>query len=157
MVLPVRALLGQDEGQLCPGVALHGGVGHVLADEAGDLPQVTVGLLHHHHVIACPWAEPQEEGEEGKLQPSLAPGSWSREGCQGTAEHCWLGLGHGHDAEASAGMGLRRGRTARRGASSQQTRSNGSPSLPYIPLLLPPGKEKAASATRLLFPYHIYA
>lgn len=65
MPLPVRALLRQDEGQLCPGIALHGGVGHVLTDEAGDLPQVTVGLLHHHHVISRPWAEPQEKGEEG--------------------------------------------------------------------------------------------
>lgn len=81
MTLPVSALLGQDEGQLCPSIALHGGVGHVVTDEAGDLPQVTVGLLHHHHVISCAWAEPQEKGEEGKSQPSLALGCWSREGC----------------------------------------------------------------------------
>lgn len=74
MPLPVCALLGQDEGQFCPGIALHGGIGHVLTDEAGDLPQVAVGLLHHHHVISCPWAEPQEKGEECKSQTSLAPG-----------------------------------------------------------------------------------
>lgn len=68
MLLPVSALFGQDEGQLCPGIALHGGVGHVLTDEAGDLPQVTVRLLHHHHVVPRPW---EEGGEECEPQHSL--------------------------------------------------------------------------------------
>ena len=49
----LRALLGKNERQLCPGAALQGGVGDVVLDQPGDALGVAVGLLHQRHVVAC--------------------------------------------------------------------------------------------------------
>ena len=53
MYVPVRALLGKNERQLCPGAALQGGIGDVVLDQPGDALGVAVRLLHQRHVVAC--------------------------------------------------------------------------------------------------------
>ena len=51
----MRTLLGEDEGELSPSVTFQRGFGDIVVDETRDISDVTAGLLHHHHVVACPW------------------------------------------------------------------------------------------------------
>lgn len=96
MYVPVCALLGKNERQLCSGTALQGGVGDMVVDQPGDALGVAVRLLHQRHVVACAWyiQEPSEAASHSPPGPPRAPGScrsgsWER-GCRAGASELEL-------------------------------------------------------------------